>query len=217
MTLAKKIITVMIIDDHPVVRDGYRRLLEKNQDIRVTTEADGGEDTIALYMEYAPDVVIIDINMPGMGGLEIIRRIKARDPRTRILVFSMHDGDTLVMRALEAGATGYLSKQSGMRQMVEAVQQVAIGKRYIDATLASRLACHQAFSSAEDPLKPLSIREFQIFRMLADGRSVVEIAAILSISPKTASTHHANIMKKLDIHNSVQLVRLALRCNVIES
>jgi len=210
-----KSITVMLVDDHPVVRDGYRHLLENTPDIRVVAEANDGEDACVLYAQHKPDVVILDLSMPGIGGLETLRRIKAKDPAINILVFSMHDSETLVLRSLEAGATGYLTKQGGVAQMVEAVRQVAQGKLFVDAKYVSDWVHHRLFPT-EDPLQSLSAREFQIFQLLAEGHSVSDIGVMLSISPKTVGVHHAHIMRKLRLQNAAQLVRLAIRCNVVK-
>lgn len=207
-------ITVLLVDDHPVVRDGYRHLLENTPDIHVVAEANDGETGCALYRKQAPDVVILDLNMPGIGGLETLRRIRAYDPDARILIFSMHGDKTMLVRALEAGATGYLTKQCGMGKMVEAVRQVAQGNFLIDSNHAAARGGQPA--SADDPLGRLSRREFQIFKLLAEGNSVAEIAAKISISPKTVGGHHTNIMKKLELSNHSQLTRLAIRCNILE-
>lgn len=214
---SSKPITVLLVDDHPVVRDGYRRLLDNTPDIRVIAETSDGENACLAYAEHSPSVVILDLNMPGIGGMETIRRIKARDANARILVFTMHDTETLIMRTLEAGATGYLTKQGGIAQMVEAVRQVAQGKPFIDPKHVTSMATRQLFDSAEDPLRVLSTREFQLFQLFAEGRSVAEVASTLSISPKTVGVHHSHIMRKLGLENSAQLVRLAIRCNLMSS
>jgi len=215
MTVEQEI-RVILVDDHPVVRDGYRRLLEQMPNIKILAEADSGEAGYDHYRKLAPDVVVLDINMPGIGGLETIRRIKAFDDKARILVFSMHSNEIMIQRALEAGALGYLTKQGGMGQMVQAVQQVAKGRMFIDAEHVTSLAQHKLSDKAVDPIRVLSTREFQLFKLLAEGHSVAEIANMLSISAKTVGVHHTNIMKKLNLHNSSQLVRLAILCNVIE-
>ena len=209
-------ITVILVDDHPVVRDGYRRLLEQMPNIKIVAEADNGEVGYDLYRKLSPDVLVLDINMPGIGGLETIRRIKAYDEKARILVFSMHSNEIMIQRALEAGALGYLTKQGGMGQMVQAVQQVAKGRMFIDADHVTSLAQHKLSDNTADPIRVLSAREFQLFKLLAEGHSVADIAAMLSISAKTVGVHHTNIMKKLNLHNASQLVRLAILCNVIE-
>ena len=209
-------ITVLLVDYHAVVRAGCRLVLEDAQDIQVVAEAGDGEAGYARYKEHAPDVVLLDLNMSGIDGLETIRRIKAYDPQARILIFSMHNNESIIQRTLEAGATGYLTKQCGMGKMVEAVRQVAQGKPFIDTECVSRMSRKKMLPSTEDPLKTLSSREFQVFKMLAEGHATSGIASILSISSKTVGVHHTNIMKKLGFQNTAQIVRLALRCDVIE-
>ena len=215
MTSDLKPIQVLLVDDHPVVRDGYRRLLENTRDISVIAEAESGEEACHLYEQYHPTVVVMDLNMPGIGGIEAISRIRAKDPKAIILVFSMHDSNTMVMRVLEAGAAGYISKSSAASQMVEAVTQVANGKSFVDQGMMVDIV--QTWMDGHDPLKKLTQRQYQIFINLAEGKSVVEIAEELFISPKTAGVHHTNIMKKLDLRNAAELTRLAIRCSVIEA
>jgi two-component system, NarL family, invasion response regulator UvrY len=210
-------ISVILVDDHPVVRDGYRRLLEQEPNIKVIAEADCGEAGYDLYRQHSPDVIVLDLNMPGIGGLESMRRIKAFDEKAHILVFSMHSNEIMIQRALEAGALGYLTKQSGMGQMVQAVQKVAQGRVYIDAEHVTSLAQHKLSDITVDPVRALSAREFQLFKLMAEGHSVNDIAEMLSISVKTVGVHHTNIMKKLGLHNASQLVRLAIMCNIIEA
>jgi two-component system invasion response regulator UvrY len=207
-------ISVLLADDHPVVRDGYRRLLENSPDIEVMAETGDGESACNAYVQHRPDVVILDLSMPGIGGLETIRRLRALDPHARILVFTMHDDETMIRRTLECGAAGYLTKASGVGQMVEAVRLVAQGKTYVDATHMSELLRGAAAGPA-GPLQVLSSREFQLFQCFAEGQSVAHIAAELGISTKTVAVHHANIMRKLELDNAAQLVRLAIRCRVI--
>lgn len=215
MTSYLETIQVLLVDDHPVVRDGYRRLLENTPDISVIAEADSGEDACRLYEQYHPNVVVMDLNMPGIGGLEAISRIRAKDSKAVILVFSMHDSNTMVMRVLEAGAAGYISKSSAASQMVEAVTQVANGNSFIDQAMIMDVV--QTEVDGFDPLKKLTQREYQIFINLAEGKPVAEIAEELSISPKTAGVHYTNIMKKLELRNAAELTRLAIRCSVVEA
>ena len=208
-------ITVVLVDDHPVVRAGYRRLLESTADIRVVAEADNGETGCSLYQEHKPDVLILDLNMAGIGGLEAIRRIKAGDTNACILVFSMLDSETMVQHALKIGAAGYITKQCGAKQMIQAVRLVKQGKVYIDPKLASNIVANLSLNqSREDPLSILTEREFQIFKLLADGNSCAQIAEMIFISPKTVGVHYTKIMKKLKLQNIAQLVRLAISCNV---
>ncbi|MDP1558037.1 MAG: response regulator transcription factor [Nitrosomonas sp.] len=212
-------ITVILADDHPVVRTGYRRLLESTTDIQVIAEADDGEMACHLYQEHKPDVLILDLNMPGIGGLETIHRIKTKNPDACILIFSMHANETLLKRALKAGAMGYITKQSGAKQMVQAIRLVKQGKTYIDPALASSITVSMTTfkPTHEDPLNMLTAREFQIFKLIAEGNSIAQISETLSISPKTGGVHHTNIMKKLKLQNTAQLVRLAISCNIIQT
>ena len=213
-----KPISILLIDDHPVVRTGYRRLLESTPDIWVVAEADDGESGYQHYLEYQPDVTILDLNMPGIGGLETIRRIKARDSAAHILVFSMLNNVTMAQRSLKAGATGFLSKQSGIGEMIQAVRQVNAGKIYIESELASMLALNATRKEAcENPLDMLTKREFQIFKLIAEGNSSMQIAEKLTISPKTVGVHHVNLMRKLQLQNTTQLIRMAINNNIIQT
>jgi two-component system invasion response regulator UvrY len=217
LNMISKPITVLLVDDHPVVRAGYRRLFDSTTDIRVVAEAGDGETGYALYRECKPDVVVLDLNMPGTGGLETLRRIRAREPGACVLVFSMHSNETMIQRALQMGATGYLTKQGSPGQMIEAVRQVSRGRLFIDPELVSGMVADMTLHNIpKDPLSVLSKREFQLFRLLAEGNSVTHIATVLSLSPKTVGVHHTNIMRKLKLQNAAQLVRLAILCNVIQ-
>lgn len=214
--MASKLIDVLLIDDHPVVRAGYRRILENTPDICVVAEAGNGETGCTLYQQYKPDVVIVDLNMPGIGGLETVNRIKKKNPEAKLLIFCMHTNETMVRRTLEMGATGYLTKQEGPDQLVKAVRQVNQGSIYIDPQVTSTMFTEKTLNcSSNSPLDALSKREYQLFQLMAEGESCSRIAGILSISPKTVGVHHANIMKKLKLKNTTELVRLAIRFNVI--
>lgn len=215
----KKQISILLIDDHPVVRTGYRRLLESTPDMRVVAEADSGEKGYQLYVEHQPDVTILDLNMPGIGGLETIRRIKAYNPAAGILVFSMLNNIMMAQRSFEAGARGFISKQSGISEMIHAVQQVNSGKKYIESELAAAQAMNVINEAPRDASKSaidrLTKREFQIFKLIAEGNSTAQIAKKLTISHKTVGVHHANLMRKLHLQNSAQLIRAALDYQVI--
>jgi two-component system invasion response regulator UvrY len=211
-----KPIRVFLVDDHPVVRDGYRRLLDNNPDIEVVAEANSGEEACQQYTQAKPDVVVLDLNMPGIGGIETISRLLSKDSEAHILVFSMHDSQIMISRALEAGASGYLTKSSAASQMIDAVRSVAQGKPFLSHTIAPSII-GKLQKNDSNPLQVLSKREFEVFRRLADGNSVAEIANELSISPKTAGVHQTNIMRKLELRNTAELTRLAIRCGVIEA
>ena len=207
-------IKVLLVDDHPVVRDGYRRLLHSTEDIQVVAEAATGEEAYARYFDVHPDVVILDLSMPGIGGLEIMRRIRARDPCACILVFSMHESPLMLTRALEAGAAGYVTKSSAASEMVDAVHAVAQGKPFVCRELVPELVATKQHSP--EPTQRLTPREFQVFMYLAQGQTVSEIARVLCISPKTVGVHQTNLMKKLELHNLSELTRLAISSGLLQ-
>ncbi|GKS69527.1 two component transcriptional regulator, LuxR family [Nitrosomonas sp. PY1] len=212
-----KKITILLIDDHPVVRTGYRRLLESNPGMLVIGEADNGESGYQMWQQFTPDVTILDLNMLGICGFETMRRILSYDAMARVLIFSMLNDVTMVYRAIKAGATGFISKQSGIGEMIHAVQQVSLGKTYIESDLATTLAMHATRTeNHETLLDVLTNREFQIFKLVAEGYSNTAIAKKISISPKTVSVHQLNLMRKLDLQNTTQLIRMAINYNIIQ-
>lgn len=208
-----KIITVLLVDDHEVVRAGYRRLLETTPDIRVLAEACDGEDAYTKYFECRADVIVMDLSMPGMGGLEACLRILGKDARARILVFSVHENETFLNRALDAGILGYISKRSASQVMIEAVRQVAAGEVYIGQEMMPYLLKRNSPDS--DRMAGLSPREFEVFNLLANSKSVNEIAEILNLSPKTVGHHFTSVKKKLGISDIAALTRLAIRLGII--
>ena len=209
-------IAILIVDDHPIVRDGYRRLLSGMPDIGAISEAADGESALASYRQLQPDVVVMDLTMPGMGGLEAIRQLREIDAEAKILVFSMHDSDALIDRCIELGVLGYLIKSSGQDQLVNAVRQIAAGNPYMDSVHAMRMAVRRREAIGE-PTAALTSREFQIFQMLAEGLSVQQVAHALGISASTVGVHRANLLRKTGLANDNQLVRLAIRLGVIEA
>jgi two-component system, NarL family, invasion response regulator UvrY len=215
----KKMTRVLLVDDHFVVRTGYRRLLESTKEVRVVAEASNGETGCQLYQAHKPDVVIIDLNMPdGIDGFETIRRIKTKNPDARILVFSMHTDTALVRRALEWGATGYIAKNCTSKNMISAVLAVKAGNAYIDPKLVSSMISHSIHgNSSNNPLDILTKREFQIFKLTAEGKTSEEIAGLITISSKTVRVHLSHIMEKLQLQNKTQLVLLAISCNILQA
>ena len=209
-------IRVLLVDDHPVVRSGYLRLLDQAGGITVIAEADDADSGYAAFAAQAPDVTVTDLAMPGGGGLALIRRVLLRDPRARVLVFSMHDGPMLVQRALEAGARGFVTKASPPECTVDAVRALHAGQRYLSPDLAPALLQHDALREMER-LATLSAREFEVFRLLAQGHSVGECADTLKLSPKTLANHQTVVKEKLGISTSAALVHLAIRHGVISS
>lgn len=207
-------IRVLLCDDHEVVRAGYQRLFESTDDITVVAEAADGEEACRRYREQGPDVLVMDLTMPGIGGIEACRRILRQDPRARILVFSVHENEIMLFRALETGVLGYISKRSASRVIVEAVRRVATGRRYIGHEMQPHLE-RQPGTDEQRALAALSTREFEVFRLLVDSASVNEIAGILAISPKTAGHHVTSIKAKLGIQDVAGLTRLAIRLGII--
>jgi DNA-binding NarL/FixJ family response regulator len=201
---------LLLVDDHAVVRAGYRALLDDLQGLEIVAEADTGDAAVKFFVEHVPDVVIMDLSLPGIGGLEAIRRIVQRRHDARILVFSMHEDTVFVEQALQAGARGYITKTSAPTVLVEAVRQVASGGMYLDPDVAQRLA-FQKTRGASSPMAGLSTREFEIFCLLAEGETVNEIARRLSLSAKTVANYATQIKSKLDVNSVAEIARLAIR------
>jgi DNA-binding NarL/FixJ family response regulator len=204
---------VMLVDDHAIVRAGFRRLLELESGLQVVAEADSGELAYSLYVKEQPDVMVLDLSMPGMSGFETIRRIIAREPAARILVFSMHEDAALIERAIELGARGYVTKSNAPEVLARAVSEVAAGRLFLSDDVAQAIAMSK-LSGEDNPMKLLSAREFEIFRMLVAGRAAAEIARILNLSAKTVANYHTLIKQKLRVAGDVELVLLAQRFNL---
>lgn len=208
-------INVMLVDDHAVVRMGFKMLLETDTDIKVIAEAESGEIAITRYMEHKPDVVVMDITMPGIGGLEAIERILAKDNNARILVLSAHEDSVHPKRVLNAGAMGYLTKRSAAEELIKAIRTVATGKKYLEASVAQQMAIQQ-LSGDQNPVDVLSAREFEVFMSLAKGKTTNEIAETLFLSPRTVGTHLYNIKQKLNANNSAEIALIAMRSGLID-
>ena len=206
-------IKVQLVDDHAVVREGYRRLLERAPGIRVCAESADPEQAYRDFATARPDVVVIDIALPGSSGIELTRRLLARDGAARVLIFSMHDEGIFVSKALDAGATGYVTKASAPEVLVEAVHAVAAGRRFLSRDAMKSLAGRSTSGEAE-ALKSLSTREFEILTLLVQGRSHDDIALRLHISAKTVANLQSVIRQKLGAGNSAQLIRIAARCGI---
>lgn len=207
---------VLLVDDHAVVRAGYRLLLQQEPGVEVVAEAESGEVACRCYADLDPDVVVMDLALPGMGGLEAIKRIRMRDADARILVFSMHEEPMFVERALAAGAAGYVTKRSAPEALVAALKQVAAGGRYLDRGLERRLA-FERIRGLDSPLMQLSTREFEIFCLLAEGASSSDIARRLSLSPKTVANYSTQLKSKLNVSSAAEFARLAIRHGIIEA
>jgi len=210
------VIRVLLVDDHAVVRMGFRLLLQSNADITVVAEAESGEAACQLFLDLAPDVVVMDLAMPGMGGLEALRRIRARQPQAKVLALSAHDDLMRARRTLQEGALGFLSKRSAPETLLEAVSTVAAGRRYIEPALAQKLAIAE-FDGSRSPVDQLSDREFEVFVRLAGGATVQRIAQDLKLSASTVGTHLYNIKQKLAVVNQSELTLIAIRHGLIEA
>ena len=208
-------INVMLVDDHAVVRMGFKMLLESASEIRVIAEAENGEAGIKGYMEHKPDVVVMDITMPGIGGMEAIERILAKDSNAKILVLSAHEDSVHPKRVLNAGAMGYLTKRSAAEELIKAIRTVAGGKKYIEASVAQQMAIQQ-LSGEQNPVDVLSEREFEVFMSLAKGKTTNEIAETLFLSPRTVGTHLYNIKQKLNANNSAEIALIAMRSGLLD-
>jgi two-component system, NarL family, invasion response regulator UvrY len=207
-------IRVVLVDDHALVRMGFRMLLADAR-VEVLAEFDNGEQACAEYARLRPDVVVMDLSMPGMGGLEAVRRLLAQDPKARILVLSAHEDTAHPQRVLRAGALGYLSKRSAPDALIAAVSAVAAGETYVDAQTAKVLAMAQVRGDTS-PAQLLSEREFSVFVQLARGRSVAEIADNLKLSPSTVGTHLYHIKQKLGASNQSALTLVALQWGLLQ-
>jgi len=208
-------IGVMLVDDHAVVRMGFRLLLEGSTDIKVLGEADSGEEAVRRFGELKPDVIVMDISMPGIGGLEAIDRILAKNPEMRILVLSAHEDAMHARRVLKTDAVGYLTKRSAAEELMRAIRVVSQGKTYLEPGIAQQMAVEQV-SGERNPVDTLSEKEFKVFLSLASGRSVQDIADVMSLSPRTVGTHLYNIKQKLGASNSAELAIIAIRAGLIE-
>ena len=205
----------MLVDDHAFVRSGIRRLLDQEGKVTVVAEAESAERAYQLFGEYLPDITIMDLNMPGMGGMEGIKRIIARYPTAKILVLSMHENAIFASQALKAGAKGYIAKSGLAEELPNAIDWVLTGQTYLGKEVAQIIATH-AHEPKHDPMQVLSPREFEIFRLLLDGADLGKIATTLNISMKTVANYQTGIKQKLGVSGPVEMVRLAIRCGLIE-
>ena len=207
---------VLIADDHPVVRSGLRQVLDAAQDLTVAGEAKDGNDVVALAGRVAWDVAVIDYNMPGKAGVELVKELRHRFPGRPVLVLSMYPEDRYALRLLRAGAAGYLNKESAPEELVGALRKVAAGGRYVSAALGEKLALAMSGGGEAPPHEKLSDREYQIMWLLASGKTVGDIARQLFLSPNTVSTYRTRILRKINVRNNAELMRYAIRHQLVE-
>ena len=211
-------IKVLLADDHHIVREGFRRIVEDAGDMTVVAEAGDGREAIEKVKKALPDVAVIDISMPGMDGLEVINQLHYYDPHLPILILTMHEEEQYVVRAIGAGAMGYITKRSAPEQLVEAIRKVHAGRRYLTGRVAEMLAHRMAKGTRDiSPLDSLSDREIQVLRRLASGHTNREIAEAFFISIKTVDTYRLRLLRKLNLRNNAELTRFAIQAGVIES
>ncbi|MFZ1431098.1 MAG: response regulator transcription factor [Geminicoccaceae bacterium] len=213
--MSGRAVRVLLVDDHAVVREGYRTLLEKHEGLRVVGEAENAAMAYQRYKETEPDVVVMDIAMPGRGGIDAIEHIRRLDAQARVLVFTMHGGVPYILQAFRAGAKGYVTKSSPPELLVSAVRRVAEGQTAICPEASEVLALHHV-QGGRTGLEELSPREFEILRMLLDAKSTDEIATALNVSRKTAANYHYSIKSKLGVASDIELLHLGLRLGLVE-
>ncbi len=214
MNAIRSKLKLLLVDDHAIVRAGFRYLLENDADYEIH-EVNSAEEACRIYSDYNPDAVIMDLMMPGMGGLQGVRHIHAKDNNARVLVLSMRDDPIYVSQAMKAGAQGYVTKRSAPEELTKAVVALIKGRNYLSADVAK--ISSKSSKSDQEQIDCLSDREFEIFCLLAEGRTVVNISEDLHLSPKTVSNHRTHIMHKLQATNIVELTRLAIRRGLIEA
>jgi two-component system, NarL family, invasion response regulator UvrY len=207
-------IKVIIADDHPIVRAGMKQILSESGDIFVAGEADSGEGLLQAIQKGAYDAVLLDITMPGIGGLETLKRIRALKPDLPVLILSIHSEEQFALRTLKAGAAGYLTKSSAPAELVRAIRQVTAGRKFISAAFGEKLVMQFQHDLSRLPHERLSEREFQVLCMIANGKTVSEIAESLNLSVKTVSTYRSRILEKTGMNTSAELTTYAIRNNI---
>jgi DNA-binding NarL/FixJ family response regulator len=211
-------VTVLLADDHPIVRQGLRHLLEAEPNLSVAGEASNGLEAVQLVEKFKPDVLIVDIVMPELNGLEVLKQVRERSSKTCCIVLSMQSADVYVVEALKAGALGYVLKETGPSELLSAVHQVIKGQRYLSPRISERLIdmlIESSQKSTADPYQTLTNREREILQMAAEGLSSAEIAKRLSISPRTAELHRGRMMNKLGLKNQTELIRYAFKRGIL--
>jgi len=211
-------IRVLLADDHSIVRDGLRRIIEEDGKMAVVAEAADGREAVALTRQVQPDVAVIDISMPGLDGLEVTSRLAVHFPDLPVLILTMHEEDPYIIRAIESGAKGYITKRSAPEQLVDAIVKLHRGGRYLTEAATEVLALHVAKGeTGRSPLDALSMRELQVLRRLAKGRTNREIAEAYGISVKTVDTYRGRLLKKLGLRNNAELSRFAILNKLIDA
>jgi two-component system invasion response regulator UvrY len=209
-------ITVLLTDDHVLVRTGIKRLLEDSKKVKIVGEASNGEESLDLSLSLKPDVILMDVNMPGIGGVEACRRILERDPKQKIIVLTVYTEKTFPKRMLEIGAKGYLTKECAVSEIIEALNIVNGGGAYIAPAIAQQLALSLLPGNEKNPIDRLSRRECQVMLMICHGLTNLQMSEKLCLSPKTVSTYRLRLLEKLDVHNEVDMLKIAVEQGMVD-
>lgn len=209
-------IHILIADDHPIVREGLKRVISDCADLEVVSEAQDGHEAVLKSQDPQVEVLLLDISMPGPGFLEVLRRVKGHRPELQVLVLSVQPEEQYAVRALRAGAGGYLTKDRSPAELAKAIRQVAMGRKYVTGSLAERLAAELDSPSEKEPHETLSEREYQVFCLLGAGKTVGDVAETLALSPKTVSTYRTRIMDKMKLENNAEMIRYAIERGLAE-
>lgn len=215
-SLSGETITVLLADDHRIVREGLKRILQGAAEITVVGEADNGHAAMELVRELLPRVVVLDLSMPGLSGMELLRRLKSEFPDIRVLILTMHVEEQYAMRAFRSGANGYLTKDSAAPELVAAIRKVACGGGYVSPGMAERLALELNGLKSVEPHTLLTDREFEVFRMIGTGKRLTEIADAMHLSVKTVSTHKTRILEKMGLDNAAALIKYGLQHRLLD-
>jgi two-component system invasion response regulator UvrY len=214
--MEKPPISILIADDHTIVREGLKQILAETPDMVVVDEASNGQEVLDKALKNEHDVILLDISMPGRSGLDILKQLKTERPRTAVLVLSMYSEEQYALRALKAGASGYLTKESAPDRLIEAIRKVSEGRKYISASVAEKLAFNLEMGEEKPPHENLSDREYQVMCMIASGKTVKEIAEELALSVKTISTYRTRILEKTGLKNNAALTHYAMQNRLVE-
>jgi DNA-binding NarL/FixJ family response regulator len=209
-------IKILIADDHPVVRKGLKEIIEDTSDMKVVDEASTGQEVLEKVSKTEFDVILLDISMPGKSGLDILKELKSHYPKLTVLVLSMHPEEQYAIQVFKAGASGYLTKESAPDELLQALRKVSRGGKYVSSSLAEKLAYALEKDVEKAPHETLSIREYEVMRKIAMGKTVTVIAGELFLSPKTISTYRTRILEKMNMKNNAELVRYALKNNLVD-
>lgn len=209
-------INILIADDHAVVREGLKQIISETPDMRVTDEADNGQDVLDKVSEQHYDVVLLDITMPGRSGLDVLKQLKSKQPRLPVLMLSVHPEEQYAIRTLKAGASGYLTKGSATDELIAAIRKISTGKKYVSSSLAEKLAFDLDMDYEKPRHEILSDREYQVMSMIASGKTVKEIADELSLSVQTISTYRSRILEKMKMKNNAEIIYYAVKQGLVE-